>query len=615
MAVKDSLEEIIKSFESDDCMIDEALKILQTEGPPTQAWNMLAPEAQQGEGDDEMEGRTPCEEHNLLDPGSMQHPPEMSDAASMGYTIQNQTETIHTEHLQVLVQNLNSEQRQIFDMIQIWCRQVLQSRKTGDLPAPFYTFVTGGAGTGKSQLIKAVLNMARKELRLLCDSDDEVTVLIAAPTAIAAINVEGGTIHNTFFIPVNNFGRSDSNILSQDKKASLRNILKILKIDILDEISMVGHSTLLKIHQRLQDIMGTVRDDVYFGGVSVLAVGDFYQIDPVKTRAVYKVPDVYYEALNPFHMWKDLFRIAELHQIMRQKEDVYFAELLNRVRTGEITSDDIEVLKSRIISPDDINYPRDALHVFSRNVQVDNHNKEMMASLNTPIRHLHAVDGRKDLQTGKANVKIPDNPSETGGLRETLSVCEGCRVMITKNICVADSLVNGVQGTVVGFIESDRDIHQPVAILVKFDNSDVGKQQRKKFVNSSLQDATPITPVEARFSVGRYNSIDVTRTQFPLTVAFACTIHKVQGLSLDKLVVSMANAYQPGLAYVALSRARTLDGLHLLDFDIKRVKPTPAVDKEMNWMRESMPLTTRMSFFSAQFKVLPDHTYQLQIPG
>ena len=69
---------------------------------------------------------------------------------------------------------------------------------------------------------------------------------------------------------------------------------------------MVGHSTLLKIHHRLQDIMGTVRDDVYFGGVSVLTVGDFYQINPVKTRAVYKVPDVHYEALNPFHMWKDL---------------------------------------------------------------------------------------------------------------------------------------------------------------------------------------------------------------------------------------------------------------------------------------------------------------------
>ena len=139
-----------------------------------------------------------------------------------------------------------------------------------------------------------------------------------------------------------------------------------------------------------------------------------------------------------------------------------------------------------------------------------------------------------------------------------------------------------------------------MAILVKFDNSDVGKQQRKKFVNSSLQDATPINPVEAIFSVGWYTSIDVTRTQFPLTVAFACTIHKVQGLSLDKLKVSIANAYQPGLAYVALKPARTLDGLHLLEFDLKRMKPTPAVDEEMNQMRESMHLTTRMSLSSVQ---------------
>ena len=139
-----------------------------------------------------------------------------------------------------------------------------------------------------------------------------------------------------------------------------------------------------------------------------------------------------------------------------------------------------------------------------------------------------------------------------------------------------------------------------VAILVKIENSDVGKQQRKKFVNSSLQDAIPITPVEAKFSVGKNNNIDVTRTQFPLTVAFACTIHKVQGLSLDKLVESIANAYQPRQAYVDLGRARTLDGLHLLDFDLKRVKPTPAVDKEMNRMRENLPLTTRMSLSSVQ---------------
>ena len=179
---------------------------------------------------------------------------------------------------------------------------------------------------------------------------------------------------------------------------------------------MVGYTTLLQIHRRLHDIMGTIKNDVYFGGVSVMAVGDFYQLDPVKKSPVFQPPSDSYASLNPFHMWKDLFLLAELQQIMRQKSDRHFAELLNRARIGELNSDDLDTLKSRIILPDDDNYPHDSLHAFPTNVQVDNHNTKMKSALNTPLRHMHAVDARKDIQTGKADVKVPDDPSKTGGL-------------------------------------------------------------------------------------------------------------------------------------------------------------------------------------------------------
>ena len=603
-AVREEVEATISSFETDDCMIDEALKVLQTEGPPTQAWDNLAPETQQQEGDDESEGKKLSEEHSHLQPQGPAEPPELSSVNPMGYAIQNQTSTMPTEQYQHLVQSLNTEQRQIYDRIHLWCREVLQGRKTGITPPPFYMFVTGGAGTGKSHLIKAVQNMARKELHPICDSADEVTVLIAAPTGIAALNVEGSTIHSTFSIPVSNYGRSTYETMSHDKKASLRNSLKNLKIVIIDEISMVGYTTLLQIHRRLQDIMGTIKNDVYFGGVSVMAVGDFYQLDPVKKSPVFQPPSDSYASLNPFHMWKDLFLLAELQQIMRQKSDRHFAELLNRARIGELNSDDLDTLKSRIISPDDDNYPHDSLHAFPTNVQVDNHNTKMMSALNTPLRHMHAVDARKDIQTGKADVKVPDDPSKTGGLKEVLSLCVGCRVMVTKNISIEDGLVNGVQGSVVGFIESKgKSIHSPTAILVKFDNAQVGKQLRKKF-STSTEGTTPITPVEAKFSVGKYNNVDITRTQFPLTLSFACTIHKVQGLSVDEIVISLDGRLQPGQAYVALSRARTLEGLHLLDFDPKKVKESPKVDKEINRMRRYMPVT-----IPASLATLPDKAY------
>ena len=108
--------------------------------------------------------------------------------------------------------------------------------------------------------------------------------------------------------------------------------------------------------------------------------------------------------------------------------------------------------------------------------------------------------------------------------------------MVTKNICIEDGLVNGVQGSVFRFIESKgKSIKSPTAILVKFDNAQVGKQLRKKF-STSTEGTTPITPVEAKFSAGKYNNVDITRTQFPLTLPFACTIHKVQGLSVDEIL-------------------------------------------------------------------------------
>ena len=242
--------------------------------------------------------------------------------------------------------------------------------------------------------------------------------------------------------------------MSHDKKASLRNSLKNLKIFILDEMSMAGYSTLLQIHRRLQDIMGTIKNDIYLGGVSVMTVGDFYQLEAVKKSPVFQPPSDSYASLNPFHMFKDLFLLAELQHIMRQKSDRHFAELLNRARIGELKSDDLDTLKACIIWPDDDNYPLTSLHAFHTNVQVDNHNKKMMSAFNTPLRHMHVVDALNDLQTGKADVKIPNDHSKTGGLKEVMSLCVGCQVMITKNISIEDGLVNGAQCSVAGFIES-----------------------------------------------------------------------------------------------------------------------------------------------------------------
>ena len=116
---------------------------------------------------------------------------------------------------------------------------------------------------------------------------------------------------------------------------------------------MVGNTTLLHIHQRLKEIFGTTRS-LLFAGITIIVVGDLYQLPPIRKKNVFD----YYknDAYNLCHPWK-VFKMIELTEIMRQKNDQAFTELLNRVRTASQTKDDIKIIQSRSISPSDPNYP------------------------------------------------------------------------------------------------------------------------------------------------------------------------------------------------------------------------------------------------------------------
>ena len=143
-------------------------------------------------------------------------------------------------------------------------------------------------------------------------------------------------------------------------------------------MSMVGSNMLLEIHKRLQQIKG-VSDDAVFGGVSILAVGDLYQLPPVGQAALFStVSDSYAQLYGSGSLWVDQFQMIELTEVMRQRP---FSELLCRVRTNSCTSDDIDTLKSREISCDAVNYPTQALHVYRLNVDVDSRNALMLDNL------------------------------------------------------------------------------------------------------------------------------------------------------------------------------------------------------------------------------------------
>ena len=294
--------------------------------------------------------------------------------------------------------------------------------------------MSGPGGVGKSHVIRLIHSDTIKLLRLSgCIEPGEVT----APTGIAAFNIGGMTLHSAFLLNIGRFGYQP---LNSEKLNTLR--------------MKLSHLTLLVI--------------------SILALGDLYQLPPVGQPAVFDtVTDAYAKLYASGSLWQEEFSMIELSEVMRQRGDTSFVEILGRVRTASCTSKDINVLRSRVITRDDPNYPVNALHVYRINVDVDKRNSEMLNNLasedqQVAIKSLDSISGH----TAHMNLfKLSEKRTETGGLHSTLKLAVGARVMLTANVDESDGLVNGARGTVVEFVRNGDVI---VKILVLFDNPNVG---------------------------------------------------------------------------------------------------------------------------------------------
>ena len=275
--------------------------------------------------------------------------------------------------------------------------------------------------------------------------------------------------------------------------------------------------------------------------------------------------------------------MIELDQIMRQRGDSTFAELFCRVRTNDCTREDLDILKSREITADSPNYPTNVLHVYRLNDYANDRNKLMLNSLASEcdqytIKASDAVAG----QTTHVDLEnLSENRNDTGGLHATLKVAIGARVMLVANIDVSDGLINGARGEVVHIVTNTN--HMVTTVLVKFDNQRIGiKAIQTSPHRASFPYAVPLGKHEVVFRAKHKRGSEITRLQFPLTVAWATTIHKVQGLTLDEIVVDMKGGrFNPGQAYVAFSRVKTLQGLHILNFSASAIKKSNDVHNEM----------------------------------
>ena len=313
---------------------------------------------------------------------------------------------------------------------------------------------------------------------------DDVVVLLTAPTGVAAFNISGMTLHSALLLGTSKY--TGFQPLSHDKLNTLRTKLSKLALIIVDEVSMVGSNMLLEIHKILQQIKG-VTAEVTFGGVSILAVGDLYQLPPVGQPWLFStVSDSYAQLYRSGSLWVDEFEMIELNEIMRQRGDSTFAEMLCRVRTANCTPADIDMLKSRELTADMPDYPNDALHVYRLNVDVDSKNTVMLNALapqceQYSIKTSDAIAG----QTSHIELSTLSNKrQETGGLHSILKIAIGARVMLTTNIDVSDGLVNGARGEVVHVVTNND--NKVTTVLVKFDNNHVGL----KAIQSSPRCAT-----------------------------------------------------------------------------------------------------------------------------
>ena len=182
----------------------------------------------------------------------------------------------------------------------------------------------------------------------------------------------------------------------------------------------------------------------------MLAVGDLYQLPPVAQPMLFStVRDSYAQLYKSGSIWQDEFEMLELDEIMRQRGDSAFAELLCRVRTASCTNDDIAVLESRVVSPDSPDYPHEALHVYRLNVDVDNHNEHMLKRLPSVSTRYEVKSS--DVITGQNKhidlaLLSKSKRTDTGGLHSVLNIAVGARVMLTTNVSVSDGLVNGARG-------------------------------------------------------------------------------------------------------------------------------------------------------------------------
>lgn len=379
-------------------------------------------------------------------------------------------------------------------------------------------FLTGKAGTGKTTFLHYVLDNVKKNF------------LVVAPTGIAAIQAGGQTIHKTFSFPFDVIGPKTELKIHLSRVEELKHVDTI----IIDECSMLRADIVDGIDRYLRK---TFHTNMQFGGKQIIFVGDMFQLPPVvkkKSPEADMLEDLYGIGV-PFFFKANVIKRMNLPkiqftQVYRQKDET-FVKVLNNIRVGEATDEDLELLNRRVRYLVEDDY---AVTLSATNLMVDQINqKKLMEIKGETFTYKGVIDGEFDLKS----VIVPDE----------LCLKVGAKVIL----CCNDrngKYINGTMAKVTGLKEDEVRVTLENGVELKVEKA-VWENQKKVYDRKTKKMITEV--------IGQY-------TQYPLKLAWAITIHKSQGMTFDKMRLDLTRGvFEAGQIYVALSRVRSLEGLSI----------------------------------------------------
>ena len=377
--------------------------------------------------------------------------------------------------------------------------------------------LTGEAGSGKSHVVRNLLSFLRAQ---------GLNVAITGSTGVASFNIGGQTIHSFAGLGIGE--ESTEQIVAKVlKNRRVKERLRATDVMFLDEVSMIKGDLL----DKLDGVMKSVRHCYDpFGGVQMVFVGDYLQLPPVFRGS----------ETQQFAFEADSWLAADIQTVllkeqMRQKGDAPFLKLLNELRVGNASN--LHVLDARIGAtfPDD---GIEAVRLFCKNVDVDAYNRERLVRLTTPGKTYRARDSGLPQHTEQFNKNCP--------APEVLDLKIGAVVTLLTNEDVKKGFVNGSVGVVKAFT--------PEGVKVQFTTGEavVGHNEWQ------------LKEQDVGLDGKMKHKVVATRSQIPLKLAWAASVHRSQGQTLDRAIVDLSEAFGYAMVYVALSRVRDLASLSIV---------------------------------------------------